>query len=75
MHSKVAQRSRSRRRTYFDIFKNPNFQNKLNQYYDRRASVTFQRNEGSNNNNFSFDNNYKEFHGQNDEENESLISK
>ena len=75
MHSKVAQRSRSRRRTYFDIFKNLNFQNKLNQYYDRRASVTFQRNEGSNNNNFSFDNNYKEFHGQNDEENESLISK
>ena len=74
--SKVAQRSRSRRRTYFDIFKNPNFQNKLNQYYDRRASVTFQRNEGSNNNNnFSLDNNYKEFHGQNDEENESLISK
>ena len=57
------------------MIKNPTFQNKLNNLYNRRASVTFRRNMHNNNdNNFSLDNNYTEFQGQDDEENKSLIS-
>ena len=74
-HSQANRRTRPRRKTILDMIKNPTFQNKLNNLYNRRASVTFRRNMHNNNdNNFSLDNNYTEFQGQDDEENKSLIS-
>ena len=73
MQSKEHKRRTNRRKSFMDLLKNPNFQNKLNKLYDstrtQNRSITIKES----NTFLSLDNTYQEFTEPNDEESSSLL--
>jgi hypothetical protein len=74
LHIRGRSRSRSRRRSIFDIMINSNLQNRLNQLYDSTRSSN-RANTIRQDNSLILNNNYQQMNDQNDEETEKLNPK
>ena len=74
LHIRGLSRSRSRRRSIFDIMINSNLQNRLNQLYDSTRSSN-RANTIRQDNSLILNNNYQQMNDQNDEETEKLNPK